>query len=83
MTKFIHPLADSELRLDFSVKTAHLNGCLPAAYKVEDPRSHFVFSRCLEALSFSQGAVMNMASIVRDCVVSPKVATDHVGLNLT
>lgn len=41
-------------------------------------RNLAAFSRCLEALSFSQGSVINMASISRDCGVSPKVVADYI-----
>ncbi len=38
------------------------------------------FARFLEAVSFSQGSVLNVASLARECGVSPKVAHDWVGV---
>src|SRR3990167_6037787 len=35
------------------------------------------FSRFLEAASFSQGSVLNMAAVARECAVSAKVAEDY------
>jgi len=38
------------------------------------------FSRFLEAASFSQGAVLNMASVARECSVHAKVVESHFAL---
>lgn len=38
------------------------------------------FSRFLEAASFSQGAVLNMAGVARECAVSAKVAENYFQL---
>jgi predicted AAA+ superfamily ATPase len=38
------------------------------------------FARFLEAASFSQGAVLNMASVARECSVHAKVAESHFAL---
>ncbi len=38
------------------------------------------FSRFLEAASFSQGGVLNMASVARECSVSAKVVEDYFGI---
>ena len=38
------------------------------------------FSRFLEAASFSQGSVLNMAAVARECAVSAKVVEDYFGI---
>lgn len=38
------------------------------------------FGRFLEAASFSQGSVLNMAAVARDCAVSAKVVEDYFGI---
>lgn len=38
------------------------------------------FGRFLEAASFSQGAVLNMAAVARDCAVSGKVVEDYFSI---
>ncbi len=38
------------------------------------------FSRFLEAASFSQGSVLNMAAVARDCSVSAKLAENYFGV---
>lgn len=38
------------------------------------------FGRFLEAASFSQGAVLNMAVVARECAVSAKVVEDYFGI---
>jgi len=38
------------------------------------------FSRFLEAASFSQGSILNMAAVARDCAVSTKVVEDYFGI---
>ena len=38
------------------------------------------FSRFLEAASFSQGSVLNMASVARECAVSTKVVEDYFSI---
>jgi len=38
------------------------------------------FSRFLEAASFSQGSILNMAAVARDCSVSTKVVEDYFGI---
>jgi predicted AAA+ superfamily ATPase len=38
------------------------------------------FGRFLEAASFSQGGVLNMASVARECAVSAKVVDDYFGI---
>ncbi|KAF0243995.1 MAG: hypothetical protein FD180_2884 [Planctomycetota bacterium] len=38
------------------------------------------FSRFLEAASFSQGAVLNMASVARDCAIGAKLVEDYFGI---
>ena len=41
-------------------------------------RNLAAFSRCLEALSFSQASVLNVAAIARDCSVNAKVVADYI-----
>jgi predicted AAA+ superfamily ATPase len=43
-------------------------------------RNLAAFSRFLEAASFSQGGVLNMAAVARDCGVRPKVAEDYFAI---
>lgn len=43
-------------------------------------RNVAAFGRFLEAASFSQGAVLNMASVARDCSVGSKVVEDYFGI---
>jgi|GEM_PF-4035747 len=38
------------------------------------------FGRFLEAASFSQGSVLNMAAVARECAVSAKVAEGYFGV---
>jgi predicted AAA+ superfamily ATPase len=38
------------------------------------------FGRFLEAASFSQGSVLNMAAVARECAVSAKVVEDYFGI---
>ena len=38
------------------------------------------FSRFLEAATFSQGALLNMAAVARDCAVSTKVVEDYFSI---
>ncbi len=38
------------------------------------------FSRFLEAASFAQGSVLNMASVARECAVSAKIAENYFGI---
>ncbi|MBI1991904.1 MAG: ATP-binding protein [Candidatus Omnitrophica bacterium] len=38
------------------------------------------FSRFLEAASFSQGSVLNMAAVARDCAISAKVVEDYFSI---
>jgi predicted AAA+ superfamily ATPase len=40
-------------------------------------RNIAAFGRFLEAASFSQGSVLNMAAVARECAVSPKVVEDY------
>jgi predicted AAA+ superfamily ATPase len=40
-------------------------------------RNLAAFGRFLEAASFSQGSVLNMAAVARECAVSPKVVEDY------
>ena len=43
-------------------------------------RNISAFSRFLEAASFSQGSVLNMAAVARDCAVSAKVVEDYFSI---
>jgi len=43
-------------------------------------RNLAAFSRFLEAASFSQGSVLNMAAVARDCGVRPKVVEDYFAI---
>ncbi len=43
-------------------------------------RNLSAFARFLEASSFSQGGVLNMANVARDCSVSPKVVEDYFAI---
>ena len=43
-------------------------------------RNLAAFARFLEAASFSQGSVLNMAAVARESAVSPKVAEDYFGI---
>lgn len=43
-------------------------------------RNLAAFTRFLEAASFSQGSLLNMASVARECSVSAKLAESHFGL---
>lgn len=43
-------------------------------------RNVAAFSRFLEAASFSQGSVLNMAAVARDCAVAAKVVEDYFSI---
>lgn len=43
-------------------------------------RNLAAFARFLEAASFSQGAVLNMAAVARECAVNAKVAEDYFSI---
>jgi predicted AAA+ superfamily ATPase len=43
-------------------------------------RNLAAFSRFLEAASFSQGALLNMAAVARDCAVGAKVVEDYFAI---
>jgi predicted AAA+ superfamily ATPase len=43
-------------------------------------RNIAAFGRFLEAASFSQGSVLNMAAVARECSVSPKVVEDYFSI---
>lgn len=43
-------------------------------------RNIAAFGRVLEAASFSQGSVLNMAAVARECAVAPKVVEDYFSI---
>ncbi len=43
-------------------------------------RNLAAFTRFLEAASFSQGSVLNIANVARECAVSPKVVEDYFSI---
>ncbi len=81
--KFLHPFMAAEIANSFNLEQNLKIGMLPLIYNSVEPRldlKAYVALYMLEAISFSQGSIINYSNIARDCHVSSKTVENYINI---